>query len=1581
MARRSTDSFVFDSLRLEGGFFVPAILEKIALGEHTAQKAPDYKLPKGLALIDEQGRAFRIAGALWKNFDASRSRRDIDPAAATRGFATELFRDALDYTDITPCTEPVALADRAYPITAFAAAGRIPIIIAPHTLGLDDPDERFAIVGSGSRRRSAYQLAQQFLNANPACTWALITNGLRLRLVRDADTLTRPAYLEADLELVLRTGAERYPDFAAIWRIFHASRAADTDAACIWENWRREGQEQGERVRDGLRNGVTDAILAFGNGFLAHPANDTLRASLQSGALSVDAYFQQLLRLVYRCLFLFTIEDRKLLHDTRNDTDSEEKRRARETYAQGYALRRLRDRSLRHSGFDRHHDLWAGVQVVFRSLANGEPRLDLPALGGLFAAAQCPALDAARLENRALLAAMRSLRWSNRNGQYAPIDYGNMGPEELGSVYESLLELVPTLNLPARQFGFVGLTEEGRTDGNARKTTGSYYTPDSLVQELLDSALDPVIAQKLAARPADPAAALLEITVADISCGSGHFLLAAARRLAERLAELRATDGAVVPEDYRRALHDVIARCIYGVDRNPMALELARTALWLEGFEPGRPLSFLDHHLVCGDSLLGLTDLKILSKGIPADAFTALSGDSKAAAKTLAAENRAALKELGVRARNRDVFETQNTTDLLAELRRIEAMPENTPADVEARAAAYEHFLNAVRTGPLAQAADLYIAAFLTPKVDGASSSILCPTTRTLADLLYPIQGSIVPAELLDAATARCREARVLHWPLAFIGIFKRGGFDCVLGNPPWEVSQLGEEEYFAARAPEIAALKGAKRKSAIAKLEQTNPLLWNEYMQAKRLYAATNTFSRESERFELTAIGKLNTFSLFAESISRLTHKSGYSGFIIPSGIVTDDSTKHFFSSLVTGKRLILVIGFDNQKKIFPSVHPDTPFVLMTLGPGRDSVPMCHYITEYSHLNDSRRWCSLSRADFKLVNPNTCTSPIYRSQADATLTGKIYRQVPVLIEESNDTEPEKNPWGISFSQGLFNMTSASHLFLNAPSPEAMPLYEAKMIHQFDHRWATYYWDTEADKYDTKDILDIQKNDADFTPKPRYWVEERHVLASIGRVPKCISSAVETPDAGGWEAVDESAVRNAFATWIEASRASDELAGFSNQTTRDHIIEVGGRLFAALPTNTDDWLDKKAIAEAKTHAPLTDAELALLRESPTLIDAAQKILDHRSPRWLMGWRDITNATNERTVIASVIPRVAVGHKMPLIHFPNNISPKLSAALLGNLCSLTLDYVARQKVGGTSLTYHYFKQFPVLPPTAYAKADLDYIVPRVLELTYTAHDMKPWAEDLGYKGAPFAFNPTRRAQLRAELDARYAKLYGLTRGELEYILDATPPSVSFPVLKNNELKQFGTYRTQDLVRAAWEKLSGNAVANENEIVLPAMPSTLRTQLRDDQSHWLLFVYHFLLRAGDKATLPLIEDAWITLIQRKQNSLAISNVIGEEQFHLWDASFNQEYPNRGFIEFLISLNDSLFINVERGSWKINIPKGSVLLRTPPDPWRDYDAAVALLIANQRIEAMQPLSETPPVTTTSRQNEFIEAFALAL
>lgn len=1398
MKRKHSLSLSFDTLRLEGGLLLPDILERAAQGKLNSQQATDYQIPKGLKLQDEYSRSFQIARAQWKSFRAQLERKDVDAHALTRQFVLELLRDALGYRELEVQAEGITLEERHYPISLLAV-GHVPVVIAPHTLGLDDAAECFAIVGGGSRKKSAFQLVQAFLNASEGCLWGIVSNGRQLRLLRDAATLTRPSYLEFDVQAMLED--ERYPDFAALWRLLHGSLAGKVGAAgedCHWERWRNEGLQEGTRVREGLRKGVEEALLTLGQGFLENPANEQLRLDLLKGRLRTQDYYQQLLRLVYRLIFLFTVEERGLLQPEVKDVTAEQLA-ARKAYTDGYSQSRLRSRCMRRRAYDVHHDLWDAARVVFRGLARGEPLLALPALGGLFAEQQCEVLDAATLSNAALLTAVKHLRWSNRSGQLAPVDYANMASEEMGSVYEGLLELVPEVDVPARQFDFVGRTLAGSTQGNARKLSGSYYTPDSLVQELIKSALEPVIKQRLAANKAYPATAILSIKVIDPACGSGHFLLAAANRLAQELAECQAQDGVVTPQAYRHALREVISHCIYGVDKNPLAIELARTALWLVGYEAGKPLSFIDHHIRCGDALLGVLDPVILEKGIPDKAYDALTGDDKEVVKALKAENRKALK----------LFEESAQSGLFNKSIRVEAfgaleqLPEDDLGSIEMKRQAWQAGRQQMRSSLAAQLADMYVAAFLMPKVRNYQTQI--PMSSYFWNVYQGHEPLGKTPEVIDEF---CQQAQVFHWWLEFPHIHAQGGFDVVLGNPPWEVSQLGEEEYFAAKSPEISNLAGVKRKDAIQNLQEKNPELWKQYLSDLRAYEATNSFFRSSGRFPLTAVGKINTYPLFSETINQLLMRQGRAGFIVPTGIATDDSTKDYFADISQSGRLVSFYDFENRQKLFPEVDSRMKFCCLTLGHTKATEFVC-FATEVRQLADPHRRFFLTSEEFLLINPNTKNCPVFRSQMDAELTKKLYHASTVLIEEGS---PEKNPWGISFSQGIFNMTSDSHLFINYPNKTSLPLYEAKMIHQFDHRWATYYFD-ENSELDSRDCFIAEKNDSNYSPRPRYWVDEREVLARIADVPNKLARA--------WLNRDSQAMELECAHWLVGELTRHELeADLSSlkaiQQVELHLKERYRWAYTALAANNETGKKANALWSkwAKTNESnvLADQDLSALQSirSQSDIQALLDVwMDSRSPRWLMGWRDICRSTDERTVIASILPRVSIGHTMP-IWFSQHNAP-YQAALLSNLNSCVLDYVARQKIGGTHLTYGYLKQFPVLPPDKYTETDLAFIVPRVLELTYTTYDLKDWAADLGYHGAPFAWNEERRAEIRAELDAYYARLYGLERDELRYILDPAEvmgedyPSETFRVLKNREMKAFGEYRTQRLVLDAWDRL--------------------------------------------------------------------------------------------------------------------------------------------------------------------------------
>jgi len=1411
MSRRKDAVLQFDAIAIEGGLLPAEWLAKVAALQAPHQAPTDYGVPKGLNLRDELGRYWRIAEAHWNDFAATRVGAS-DAQALTQRFVTQLLREVFGVTDIAAGVEPQILDERSYPLTAIACDGRLPLVVAPCDQRLEERDRR---LGDGGRQRSAFGLLQDYLNAADTTLWGIASNGLSLRVARDNASLTRPAWIEADLERIFTE--QRFADFSLLWLLIHASRfgqGQQLPQQCALEAWYAASREQGTRAREKLRIGVEDALKTLGQGFLSEAGNGALRQRLASGELTPDNYFQQLLRLVYRLIFLLTIEERGLLHPDHADPE------AIRLYQDGYSLRRLRERTRRRRTWDRHTDLWQGLKPVFAGLASGQPLLALPALGGLFATDQCPDLDHAGLGNNTLLAATHRLAWIPDGGSLTRINWRDMGPEELGSVYESLLELVPQVAQDGHVFRFANAEQ---SQGNARKTSGSYYTPDPLVQELLNSALEPVIRQRIAGA-SDPQAALLSITVCDPACGSGHFLLAAARRLANHLAQLRA-QGTPSGDDYRQALRDVIGHCIYGVDLNPLALELARMSLWLEAMTPDKPLGFLDHHLQCGDALLGVLDPAILDRGLSDAAFTPLSGDDKVLVTALKKQNKRERESWQRALQSGDLFREEQ---LAARTGALEQLTDDDLGQVAAKQATWQQARAAARQSRLARLADLYLGAFLLPKAEGQ----LLPSSRHLWAVAHnEAEPTLDEAE--TAARHACALARVLHWWLAFPHIAEQGGFSVMLGNPPWEVSQLGEEEFFAARAPEIASLSGEHRKRAIAALEQEHPRLWQDYQEEKRRFDASNLFYRASNRYPLTAVGKINTYRLFAEAFLQGTVSHGNAGIIVPTGIATDDTAKDFFGHVAGSGRLVSLFDFENREGVFPAVDSRQKFCLLTLGQAEAARFAC-FATQVSHLADTRRQFTLTPQEFALINPNTRTCPVFRSQRDAELTKKLYRQAPVLIREAVKNaageiiEPEANPWGLRFSQGLFNMTSDSALFI-APEPPLLPLYEAKLIHQFNHRWATFIptAGTASADWPSRDCTGEEDVDPAYTPITRYCVNQKEVLAHIARVPRAISKAwlagyhASSPDARR-NAMD--ALWQALAQWIAgelfrrdagdaASDGSYSDARKLNTTPRVERSLASDYPACAAALRDNRITGKKAITEFAKWAQqdrdhsLSDDELAILQRfaAQTASEARDSALyteldewmDHRSSRWLMGWRDICRTTDERTVIASVIPRAGVGHTMPL--WLSHESPRKQAALLGCLNSLVLDYVARQKVGGTHLTYGYIKQLPVLPPDSYTETDLAFIVPRVLELTYTAHDLADWAADLGYTGPTFPWHPERRAHLRAELDAYYARLYGLTEEELRYILDPADvagedyPSETFRVLRNNELRDFGAYR--------------------------------------------------------------------------------------------------------------------------------------------------------------------------------------------
>lgn len=1284
MPRRRSATLQFNAIQLVGGLLPASLIEQIVRQQAPQQKATDYGLPTNQRLQVAIDQAWSRAKALWKEAQDLRSRGEDTPWAVW--FTGRLLEQVFGWSDLEPCP-PRQIGDALFPISHQAFAGTVPLELTG--LPTDELDKGHMAFGQGGRRRSPHSCLQECLNAYDGANWGLLGNGTSLRLLHDNAALVKPAYVAVALDQIFEGGL--FDEFALVWLLFHASRfQCSEEGRCVLDGWKEAGQQSGERALTKLRVGVKAALEAVGEGVLQHPANGEIVARLQNGELSTQDFFRQLLRLVYRLLFLCVAEDRGLLFPPAVPLE------LRLIYHQGYSLSRLRDLAIRSGAHEKQHgDLWKVQRLVFAQLQHESSPLGLPALGGLFNPDRCPDVDGAELSNAALLEAVRAIGWfyDEQSQSRARINYQALNTEEFGSVYESLLELHPQIRPQGTSLSF----SLGGVAGSERKTSGSYYTPEDLVRLLINSALLPVIRDRLnqAASQEEKEAALLAIRVLDPACGSGHFLLAAARRLALELARIRAGDDEPSEDLRRHCLRDVAAKCIHGVDKNPMAVELCKMALWMEAIEPGKPLGFFDAHIQFGDSLVGVFDPQELESGIPDGAYKPLTGDDKAICTNLKKKNQAFVVQ-----GQGDLFTASAMTPALPSVTGFEAIEEEDLQAVHRKELAYQAWRNDPAIRKELQRADAYTAAFFLAKQEGTEPVV--PVSQNLDAIR---RGAELSAPMAQAIAKAAQDFRFLHWHLAFPEVMRAGGFDCVLGNPPWERIKLQEKEFFAARSEAIAtAPNKAARERLIQALRapetsEADRTLMEAFELAKREAEGSGEFIRGSGRFGLTAVGDLNTYALFAELFLKLIGPGGRSGVIVPTGIATDNSTKAYFDAIAGSGQLVSLISFENEAFIFKEVHHAYKFCLLTLRGEQQAEShalYAFYIRHIPQLAQASRFFQLTAYDITLLNPNTRTCPVFRSQMDAELTKKIYSRVPVLMDEA--LGDQGNPWGIKFMT-MFHMSNDSHLFFDEPDPDRCPLFEAKLIHHYDHRWATYNLDGSC-----RDVTLNEKQNPEFQVRPRYWVSGQEVSDRL--------------KAQGWE-----------------------------------------------------------------------------RE------------------WLLGWRRNCRSTDERTCIAGPVPAAGIGDSLFLLTPLKTSNGPIASALAQNLSALVFDFVARQKVGGVNFSFYYMSQLPVLPPSAYNHAAFAFVQPRVLELTYTSNDLRPWAEDLGYLGPPFAFDPERRALLRADLDAFYAHLYGLSRDELRYILNPADvmgpdyPSETFRVLKNNEMRQFGEYRTQRLVLEAWDRMFG------------------------------------------------------------------------------------------------------------------------------------------------------------------------------
>ena len=1172
--------------------------------------------------------------------------------------------------------------------------------------------------------------------------WGILTNGARWRLYYQGARSVSEQFFEMDLAALLDLPGHNEGLFALTeddrrhWlKVFalvfrrEAFLAGTTDPRTFHQRAIEEGRFYEERVAASL------SALVFGQVF---PDLASAIAAATPEA-SLPEVREATLVLLYRLLFILYAEDRDLLP-------------VRNTSYDDYALREkvrgdVRRRKDRDDVFSTSAArYWSAIDDLCRAIDQGDASIGLPPYnGGLFDRKRIPLLANIRLGDDVMAKAIDALSFEQTPNGRRYINYRDLGVQQLGSIYERLLE---------QEIVREGSEIAVRPNVFARKGSGSYYTPDDLVGLIIEETIGPLVRSSMdnftakhselatiqlpedrrisRLKQLDPAEKLLELKVCDPAMGSGHFLVNLVDHLADRVITAMAEAEALV-DDYISPLTEridvirntimgnaeergwaidveqlddrhivrrmVLKRCVYGVDKNPMAVELAKVSLWLHTFTVGAPLSFLDHHLRCGDSLFGSwvrTGIdRATEQGGPLFLQGPLKRATRAAAPMQIIEGLTDA-EIAEAHRSADVFAEveEMTAPLNAFLSLIQAFDWLNIRDRDDKAALYAYFLS----------------IFGDP-IDIALGKI---------EVLTGVEGGERFAGLLDEARQLLDDERFFNWQVVFPGVWSEwesngihGGFDAVIGNPPWDRMKLQQVEWFASRRREIAlAQRATDRKRMIADLEKVGDPLAHDFATASERAVAATRMARTSGDYPLLSSGDINLYSLFVERAMTIVKPDGMVGLLTPSGIASDKTAARFFKGVSTQGRLRALYDFENKKVFFPDVHASFKFCVFVASPSpvKDPARCAFYLHSVSELDDPERCFPLTAANFDRVNPNTGTAPIFRTRRDAALTTAIYGRLPVLVDRSSGGEVKA--WPVKYST-MFHMTNDSGLFrtraeleeregaypiggnrFGSSSGDWVPLYEGKMVQAFDHRAANIVVNPENQHRPAQPVpatLEQHRN-ADWLPNPQFWV-----------------------------------------------------------------------------------------LRSETSFPVSS--------------------------YLLAFKDVTAPTNMRSMIAALIPGSGVGNTLPIVSTDGQAAVD-ATILLANLNAVPFDYVARQKIQGQHLNWFIIEQLPVVPRDRYEavrfgpKTAGEIVREAALELTYTAHDMAPFARDMGYVDAsgkvnlPFTWDEDRRLILRSKLDAVFFHLYGVTdRDDIRYIYS------TFPIVEREEKAAYGgLYRSCELCLA-------------------------------------------------------------------------------------------------------------------------------------------------------------------------------------
>ncbi len=1247
-------------------------------------------------------------------------------------------------------------------------------------------------------------LSRADVTSDRAVKWGLLTNGGVWRLYWQDARSRAEEFFEIDLAALLglpgvQAEIGNYAPghglrlfFLLFNRAAFLTQTWDSENRSFHAYARNEARAYEERVSQDLGKRVFEDIFptlaqALAAGDLQAVKEDVSYGQFKRqrySAAYLDEVREAALILLYRLLFLFYAEDRRLL-----PVDDSRYR--------AYSVRALREevRDKNDAGGKWSSTmvrLWLSLKGAFWLIDSGDDSIGMPAYnGGLFNRSRSLLLERTQIPDAILAPIIDALSRRTEDLFHGWINYRDLSVSHLGGIYERLLEYSLVHEVQAAD-DYRDLEEINRVVARpasfARKVSGSYYTHDDLVRLILRESVGLLATERVAEfektiaswkkRTAlnpgdwdrldkvDPASAILELKICDPAMGSGHFLVALVDFMADRVLETATAAQLLVAEQpwaahlvergrpwespllarmaeirrsiKRQASHHgwavtdaqlddrhivrrmVLKKSIFGVDKNLMAVELAKTALWLHTFTVGAPLSFLDHHLKHGDSLHG-------------ERLPAVQADLQQLGMLF---QQAEMQRLESAAKNLQQVADQTDVDI-AEVQASKRLAEEADAQVAPLHALLD-FWRAMRWlqpgWPPANARKLGALGDDTLRL--ALSEVLNPARNLVVTLgAGKLDGSGAAVDAANALLQRTRalaqQEKFFHWwtafPTAFAGA--NPGFDAVIGNPPWDRIKLQEVEWFAEREPNIAAQpRAADRKALIAALQKKKAPLAADYALAVDRAEANARVLGKAGDYPLLGGGDVNLYSLFVERAQALVRPSGVVALLTPSGIAADKGAAVFFKSIATTGRLGALFDFENRKVFFADVHASFKFCTLVFGgPARrfENTRCAFFLHALDDLAAPERTLRLSAEDFARVNPNTGAAPIFRNARDSRIAMQVYAQHTVLVQHGAGNAQAQNRWAMQYVR-MFDMTTDSGLFRTAKWLQdegfsradlgrwrkgdqcAWPLYEGKMLQAYDHRAADVVVNTGNlhRAAQPSPITARAKADAGRMPAPQYWVLE-----------------------------------------------------------------------------------------------------------PELAEDVQYVL---------GYKDVTAPTNMRSMIAAILPRAGFGNTVPLLLPSSTSAPqeraRISALLLSLINSSAFDFLARQKIQGQHLNWFILEQLPVIAPArfeeplpepftaAMRKAGLmnghhanpsfaDFVIPQVLALSYTAHDLAPFARDLGYVDAqgevlpPITWNDADRRARLAALDALFFHLYGLGADDAAYMLD------TFPIVRQQDEAAFGHYRTK------------------------------------------------------------------------------------------------------------------------------------------------------------------------------------------